>query len=381
MEKQLRRFKIYFARIIDLSKYPAVMGSFFGMLYLFSYTAHESIPFPLELSVLPTLLIAVGFVAIFFVWLTVFGLLIPSMVQGDASNIEFLSLFAELSDNGQVIRAKPFKYKLFHYFFAFFLPAASISLEGWHQLVNGLPMAPIIPLLIIAALLLGCYSLACNWLVPKQLVDSDKTFLSKSTNLFFSFLQANLMSWSALGLFLLVTGIAFPEFFRGKDALLNSYPMLGFSVILLFFFLLNFLSVVPFGILGQLTNSPKTGKPEIRLNRPIPIAPFILLTAATIGSVITPSVSNQIGGAALRVLGIGGGIPENLCFQTGQFPNALRELESSDQMDCTCNIWVLFDAGNTIYVKGSGGLSKVYAIRKDGIVVQQREMPKKKQGV
>lgn len=377
MKEQIQKFKNFCSTLLDLSKYPAFFGSFFGLLYLFSFTVTESIPFPLELSVLPTLLIAVGFIALFFVLIIVMGLLIPSMAQADTSNIEFLSLFVEVDEASQILKAKPLKERLTRYFFTFLLPTFFITLTSWTMFIWNNPMASIIPLLFVAIVFWAIYSAIHIWQNPTQIVSTDKPFFSKFGSLFFTFLHTNLLSWLSLGLFIIVAVIAFPEIFKGNNALANNYPISAFLVILLFFFILNFLSVIPFGRVGQLIISPKNNKLTIKLSMPIPIAPFILFILATIGSVIYPPTSHQMGGAALKVLGIGGGIIESLCFKSGQFPDALRELESSSQIDCTCGVSVIFDAGNTIYVKSNNTSTKVYAIKKDEISVQHHELSKK----
>lgn len=373
----IEKFKNAYTTLIERSKYSAFLGSFFGLLYLFSYTVTESIPFPLELSVLPTLLIAVGLIALFFVLIIVTGLLIPFMAQADTSNVEFLSLFVEVDKAGQILKVKPLGERLTHYSFAFF-PTIITTFVSWNMFVQGLPMASIIPLIIVSVGFWVIYSVIVIWQYPILIVSSDKTFFSKSASLFWTLLHTNLLSLLSLLWFCIFAAYAFPEFFKGKDALVNNYPISTFLLILLFFFILNALSVMPIGRFGKLMSSPRDGKPTIKLSTPIPMVPLFLLAVATLGSVVYPPASHRMGGAALRVLGIGGGLAETLCFKSGRFPDALRELESSTQFDCTCGVWVIFDAGNTIYVKASDIATKVYAIKKEEISIQYRDLAKPK---
>ena len=73
-------------------KNSLLISTVFGVYYLFVFTATEKIPFPLEISALPTLFVAVGVLSILFSAFLVLYLILPACILLDPLDINYREL-------------------------------------------------------------------------------------------------------------------------------------------------------------------------------------------------------------------------------------------------------------------------------------------------
>lgn len=379
----LSKYRDVASTLFELSKLPALFGALFGVFYLFSYTVTEGIPFPIELSVLPTLMVAVGFVTLTFVLIIVTAVLLPAMVQTDASNIEYLELFAVRHEENSNVYVQPRKIKqrIVRYLFACFLPTGLAIVITWHLFVNALPTgAGIVGILVgvgvVAGISLWCTRGAGDG--EKRLLETSETRHGKARHLFFLLLLMNLLSALSFFVFIFTLMMAFPELLSDGTSIANRYPVGTLISLWIAFAVVNFTSFVPTARIGKILRDSPDGIERIELGTPLPIISMIIVGIVVASTVLAPSVSHKLGGAALRTLGIGGGLEQTLCFDDGAVAKSLQSALKLDNSGCARKLKILFDAGDRVNVKLADNSAQIYAIRKDQIVFQSRHIQEAK---
>lgn len=380
----LNKYRDIASTLFELSKLPALFGALFGVFYLFSYTVREGIPFPIELSVLPTLMVAVGFVALTFVLIIVTAVLLPAMVQTDASNIEYLELFAVRHEENSNVYVQPRKIKqrIARYVFACFLPTGLAIVITWYLFVNALPAgAGIVGILIGVGVVAGIslWSTRGAGDGEKRLLETSKTRHGKAGHLFFLLLLMNLLSALSFFVFILVLVMTFPEVLSDRTSIANRFPVGTLLSLWIAFAVVNFTSFVPTSRIGKIlrVSSPDAIE-RIELGTPLPIISMIIVGVVVASTVLAPSVSHKLGGAALRTLGIGGGLEQTMCFDGGAVAKSLQSALNLDNSGCARKLKILFDAGDRVNVKLADNSAQIYTIRKDQIVFQSRHIQEAK---
>lgn len=381
--KLIQNYKYIVTTLVDLSKLPALIGAVFGLFYLFAYTVYEGIPFPIELSVLPTLIMGVGLIGFIFVLVLGSALFLPAITQTEPPNVEYLGLFAErVSENSKVyVQGRELGVQAWRYVLCSALPIGIPIfgyLVGWgsNGLVRDVGLVVSLP---ISILWLG----AVSWLYvdeaskQHQLIESSKTKKQKRISLFAVLLATNALSFFSYLLFVLIVMTTFPEWFGGKTAIANENLIWIFLGLWLVFTVVNFTSFVPVSRIGEIQKCPDTSIEKIRLKMPIPFFTLLLVSLILFVSVIWFPLSHKLGEAALRTLGIGGGVERSFCFTDNKIPNGLPPSKVSENLGCTADMNVLFDAGESIYAKTSKDSARVFRIKRDEIVLQSMPVPRR----
>lgn len=340
IQKKLTSFSQSFEEIIKLSKSVAFLGSFYGFCYLLSYTLTENIPFPLEIKVLPTEILAIGLAGLFFILVIGFGILYPSMATTGTFGQEYLSLYITNDIH------EPMLEKIWTYFLC-----SGIPLLFSHQLffISALSLhIPTYELLIPFTLIVGLVIYKIN----------KKKNNSRLLAIFFSLLVLLFLSTFSFILAMLLLLDVLPRDLSDSTQLLILF-LLSCGYVVFSYFI-----VVPLKRSRKVLTPPDFKNSQDAI--PI-IASGLLLMAAFASAFITP-LNAKLGAAALRTFGIGGGLIASYCMKSSDIPEALSDIRNPKYMNCTTDVVVLFDAGDYVYIRKGERGSPIIGIRQSEIL-------------
>ena len=329
--------------LIKSSKIAAILGAICGFIYLFAYTTHVGIPFPLELTVLPTTLLIVGLTSIVGTFILIAGVFIPALTL--EYNDEVTKNYRSATDlEDRVIEARFIRYFLCTWaptalaLIGFILSLGLIGDSTWLKFAGGLSVFT---------------SAAWIFYTPKYVgVFVENRF----QYLFINFLHT-ILSVFAYSLILVITILAFPDF-KSWNALA------GCLVALVVFTLCQIVIFVP----TSKHNQTKILLPPNYKGETTPTmgVAFVLAAVWTALTVIMPQINYKIGGAALRAFHVGGNVPVAICLKTKPADLISRRF-NFDADFCSEKILMQLDSGDRVYVSK---MSSVDALGKQQDILQ-----------
>lgn len=304
--------------LTNVLKIGALAGSLCGFIYLMAYTSSAGIPFPFELSILPTTLLVIGATSLIGTLVVLGGILIPALMADDplkATNGYFLA-----DDAGRHKGRARYK----RYFFCVWMPMATALLA---LLVNidAIHIGPWDHL--IARALIG---MALAWIVltPRFVVALRATSVPYIFTMVFQTLFA-VFSY----LVLVVIGIAIVPEMEGWPA------WVGCLLILAVFTMLHALVSVP--------PVPQPG--STAEGAPATTTACILACVMAVGSVLMPQINSKVGKVALMGFKMGGGIPAIICLKEAP-PTLVAQRIHFGPDHCSAPLLILLDGGDRVFV-------------------------------
>ncbi|OXX55041.1 hypothetical protein B9J80_06075, partial [Vibrio sp. V12_P9A6T4] len=304
-----------------------------GVYYLFVYTIHEKIPFPLDMSVLPTLFVALGILCLLFTIVIVFYSSISVIVLLDPINIKYHDVFyakPKYIKNKHV--ASVLNFVIFYcftpivYFLTFYFEYPK---EIW------------IGSLFIIPILFAYYSLT-----PDISIFKDK--LSTIISVRFWLVT---VTFFYIGFFALLSIYVFVKYMEfGLAIKADSEVLLSLAI----FSFLSYLILIP----SRHKNSFEVNASKYKSKRIIPLLvsspAFAVYLFAGIFSLM-PQVASKTASMSFSFLNVGGGIERKYYFTPKSritVPNELIKHCDNYTYCETKKLNVILDLGGSLYVKG-----------------------------
>lgn len=312
--------------LVKLAKIAAIVGAVCGFIYLLSYTSNAGIPFPLELTVLPTTLLIVGLTSVIGTFIVIAGMFVPAFILD--YNDEVTKGYRRADDRDADVG----KTRLRRYVFCTWMPTA-LALIGVILLVGVLGNASWLKLVGGALVFVS----AC-WIfyTPKYAEVFEESrwqyFLLNSLQI--------ALSVFAYSLIIIISIAVFPGF--GK------WPAWFGCIVALAIFTLcqAAIFVPPANSTSRKILLPPNFKHE---TTPAMGAAFIFAAACAALSLLMPQANYKIGGAALRAFRVGGDLPIAICLKTK--PGAeISKRFSFDVDHCSEKLSLKLDSGDRVYV-------------------------------
>jgi hypothetical protein len=327
IEDSNAKLKKIYEEFPSILKRMGAIGSLFGFIYLFSYTRYAGIPFPLELSVLPSAMLLIGTVAL-LVTMIIFGaVLYPMFLSSESSLITNVVLLAKDVEVNKRARTGYFRY-----FVCYWIPMAltlvglllagkilDYGITGTYFSIGFFVAAP-------------CLILFMARRLPIQRGQYIEYVVTAAGQIIIS-VFANFMG-------VLIAIALIPEF---GDWDVKA----GFLIVLIGFTLIHFLLSMPnyhiekYQILMPPYFESKTA--------PKQVLTIVILLFFVFLSVLIYPVNAKIGKAVLVKFGIGGEIPISICLKEAP-PAAITQRISFGTDKCSESLALLLDAGDRIYV-------------------------------
>ena len=312
--------------LLKISKIASIAGAVFGFIYLLSYTTHVGIPFPFELSVLPTTLLIVGLSSIVGTFIIIAGIFMPALTLDYNDEVtKGYRKADELKDN--IIKSR-----FSRYFFCTWIPTASalvglilllglVDGETWLKPLGGLAI---------------CFSLGWMFYTPRYV----EVFLENRWPYFFINSLQILFSVCA---YLLIIVILISVF----TALGKLPAWSGCLIALTIFTLIQVVIFVP-----STEKADENILPDLKLKKksqPAMAVALVLASVCTIFTVLVPQVNYKIGAAALRTFQVGGDLPIVICLKSKP-PALISKIFVFDEDYCTEKLSLKLDSGDRFYV-------------------------------
>jgi hypothetical protein len=310
-------------------KIIGILGSICGFFYLLAYTRDIGIPFPLELSVLPTMLLLVGVTSVGGTALLVGGILIPGLMADDPLEVTKAYFLArEVKSNVGIARIR-------RYLLCSWIPMATalFALILWLGIVA--KSAWVTP---TAVALLG---LSLSWilLTPTRV----QAFKGKWLQYAITMLVQTLLSVWAYCLAILVFIAAYPE--------IETWPAWQACLLVLAVFTVIHIVITAPHDKGK---GRKILLPPYYEYEAVPAAAvtFFVASLLTALSVFMYPLNAKVGRTVLRAFGIGGGMPVMICLKNKP-PAQVTQRVGFGVDDCSEPLLMLFDGGDRVYVAKS----------------------------
>lgn len=312
--------------LAQLAKIAGIIGAVCGFIYLLSYTNHVGIPFPLELSVLPTTLLIVGLTSIIGTFIIIAGMFMPALILN--YNDEVTKNYRKADD----LEIDVTKARFIRYFFCTWAPTA-LALVGlilfsnligdsaWLRIVGGL---------------LVFVSLGWVFYTPKYI----GVFLENRSEYLFANLLQIIFSVFAYFLIIVVSIIIYPDLDKWS---VSNECLLALAI----FTICQAVIFVPV----KKRRSVKILLPPYFKHEKTPTmsAALILAAAWTISTVTMPQVNYKVGGAALRAFHVGGNVPVAICLKSKPAA-AISQRIIFDSDYCSEKLSTQLDSGDRVYV-------------------------------
>lgn len=312
--------------LVKSAKIASIIGAVCGFIYLLSYTTHIGIPFPLELSVLPTTLLIVGLTSIIGTFIVIAGVFVPALTLD--YNDEVTNGYRKADD----LQTDVVKARFSRYFFCTWSPTA-LALIGFILLLEVIGKAA---WLKFFGGILMLVSIGWIFYIPKYV---EKFLKNRWSYFFINFLQI-IFSVFAYSMIIVIMIILFPE--------LDNWP--AFSGCLVALAVFTLCQIVIFVPTTKSVNSKILLPPSFK-NETTPTmgAAFILVGIWTVLTVTMPQLNYKIGAAALRAFHVGGNVPVAICLKTKPaLEISQRIIFDSDY--CSEKLSMKLDSGDRVYV-------------------------------
>lgn len=318
-----------------VTKNIAITSSFLGLYYLFVFTYKEGIPFPLDLAILPTVLIALGMLCLLFTFIAILYSSISVIVISDPIEIGYSKL----------IVSKPYwiKSEIFANVFNFiiFFCATPIILL-FSSAIDYKHTTWIFYLsLFITPLLFVYYAFTPDTTLKEDKLKTLKTAIFWKS--YFTFFYIGF--FAVLSIFIYIKYLEFGLVIKTEMEYLTSISI---------FFILSFFILRPprkknwFQKNAQ--NHSKSSLPKDFLRVPA----FYVYSLSLLFTLI-PSIAYSTAAASFKFLSVGGGIERSYYFtKTARVtvPPELIDKCDSEGYCHTKSLNVVFDLGGVLYVSG-----------------------------
>lgn len=309
-------------------KVTGTAGSVCGFIYLFAYTRSSGIPFPMELSVLPSMLLLVGITSVIAMTILVGGLLVPALMADEPISVT-KSYF--LVEDANVTPARRRWIRLLRYLGCSWMPMVlALAALLFSQQLGGCEWESEVATTLVA--------LSVIWIAVTPFVVKD--FAGKRLKYTSITLLQTILSLAAYCLAIILLVALYPES--------RSWPEIGALVgVLAVFTLIHMAITLPH------RNGTILLPPHFE-NQVAPATTFIFVFAAcaTALSLFMEPASAKVGKTALYAFGIGGGVPVRICLK-GKPPAAIDKQFAFGEDYCSEVAAMLFDAGDKVYIAKS----------------------------
>ncbi|UGQ46050.1 hypothetical protein [Massilia endophytica] len=314
------------ATVPDALKLAGVLGMICGFAYLLAYTNDVGIPFPLELSVLPSTLLLVGATSLVGMLFLVGGVLAPALLIDDPLRVTKEYFLAH--DCGPRMEWARLK----RYLMCVWMPMALV--------------------LIALLLLIGVFgggiwiywaagiliAAAFGWIVATA--SSVRAFKDTKSRFILTMIAQTALSGFSYCSFLVLSAAVYPS--------LNIQPAwkVGFGALLAFSLVHMFVSIPQTRGLGLRILMP----PHFR-HEALPASAMVYVVAimVTLVSMMWYPLNAKVGKAVLRAFRAGGGMPAIVCLKE-RLPGRVTNELAFDDAGCSEPLLILLDAGDKVYV-------------------------------
>lgn len=308
-----------------------------GIYYLFTFTYFEEIPFPIDMSVLPAVLLAQGILCLLFTIIALLYSLMSVIILPDHFDISYSKLFYARPN---WIKSKEIA-SIINYSIFFCSPPliSFVVYELKYPWTNEIMLF----CLVLVPLLFSYYALT-----PKESIFTEKgkslrTFRYWKT--FFTFFYVSILSLTSL--------LVFGKYVEFGFGIKSDYQ---FYVAITIFFLISYFVLIPirkkdaFQIIARQHSTNENIFSDIR-NVPAFYAYAIALFCS-----LLPPMAAKTSAMSFKILNMGGGVQHAYYFTkkaTITVPPDLIGYCNDDNYCITKSLYVILDLGNALYVKGN----------------------------
>ncbi|WP_402718267.1 hypothetical protein [Janthinobacterium rivuli] len=316
--------------ILKISKIIGFVGSICGFFYLIAYTHNVGIPFPVELSVLPTMLLLVGIASLGSVIILAGGVVIPAIIADDPLGVTKKYFLArDVPNKIPVARIRRYAMCLLIpmiiALLALLLQMEIFGENSWNMLGT-----------IVLFFLSFVWIIATPFFIP--------AFKNKYRAYYFTIFTQTFFSLFGYCIFILLAVLTFPE--------MEDWPAWqGCLVALVVFSFIHLMITLPSdkSVTGSILGGDSLPVSMNYEARSSAAAILLIVIIAVAFSVFSSPLNARIGRAVLYNFGIGGGLPAIICLKTPAPPPVLHRIKFLEG-NCSEPIQILFDGGDKVYV-------------------------------
>jgi len=323
-------------KLKSITKNGALISSLLGLYYLFVFTSYEKIPFPLDMSVLPTMLVALGMLCLLFTLVALLYSSISVIVLTDPLEIDYESIIISRPKwINSTVTANILNYIIFFCFSPLLLFSLSILDYKYANEFTFLSLF-LIPLLFVY------YALT-----PNQTIKEEKLKVFKSL-LFWK----SVITFFYIGVFSFLSVFVYIKYFKFVLSLTSDFQYITALVV---FFVFSFFILLPprkktfYQRNSDVYSKHYFAKDILRIPAFFIYSFLLLLT-------LIPSIAYNTATTSFKFLNVGGGIERSYYYSKSSKITLPPELidKCNDVGYCqTKKLNVIFDLGGVLYVKGA----------------------------
>ncbi|KAB7694289.1 hypothetical protein GBN33_16625 [Plesiomonas shigelloides] len=321
--------------IKKIIKNGLLFSSSLGVYYFFLYVINEGIPFPLDISALPTVFIALGMLGGIFTLLVIMYSFMSVIVIFDPFNIRYSDVFYSKAFN---IKSKVGS-SLVNYILFFCLHPVAYFIAYKYELPTWIMIASFISIPFMFSFLVMRRA-QCGRGNIKNAIVSVRFIL-----LYITFLYIGLLSLLSLVIF-----VKYIQFNTGET---SDFIVICYIVIFAFF---SYIILIPAGS-GTWFEENESKYDKNKVSNRLKKTPAMAVYAIAAMTSLLPPVAYKTAKKSLYILNVGGGVKRQYFYNPSSKvpmpPNIIGECNGNNFCK-TKELRVILDLGNIVYVRIEG---------------------------
>lgn len=318
----------------NISKNGALVSSLLGLYYLFVFAYKEQMPFPLDISVLPTMVIALGMLSLLFTFIAIIYSSISVIVLTDPMKIDYESLIISRPKwIRSILIANILNYIIFFCFTPILLLCLYLVEYDYASEATFVSLFSIPILYVYYAL------------TPNSSIKEDKFRTLKSLR----FWKA-VITFFYIGIFSFLSVFVYLKYLKFSLSLESDFQ---YFIALTIFFIFSFFILLPARKRsGFQINADTYSKNGFAINI-LRVPAFYIYSFCLILTLI-PAIAYNTASVSFKFLNIGGGIERSYYFYKKSkitIPPELIKKCDNEGYCLTKPLNVTFDLGGVLYVK------------------------------
>ncbi|HEW9976122.1 MULTISPECIES: hypothetical protein [Shewanella] len=320
----------------SITKNGALVSSLLGLYYLFVFTFKEGIPFPLDMSILPTMLIALGMLCLLFTCVVILYSSISVIVVSDPVEIGYEDLIVARPNWIKSEMAANVVNFLIFFCMAPVLLFSLSTIEYDHTAEMVFLTLFLIPALFVY------YALTPNQTIKEEKL---KTFLTLR-------FWKSVITFFYIGFFALLSVFVYLKYLEFGLAL-KTDPQYWLALVV-FFILSFFILLPPRKKNGFQKNADKYSKRKF--SKEVLRVPAFYVYSFSLLLTLIPNIAYSTASVSFKFLNVGGGIERSYYFSKRSRVTIPPELIDRCEKEDYCQtkpLNVIFDLGGVMYIRGA----------------------------
>ncbi|MHA2815116.1 hypothetical protein [Vibrio campbellii] len=320
-------------KLKNTTKNTVFISTLFGVYFLYTYLVSEKVPLPLELSVLPSLLMVIGTICMMLAVIVSWYSFSSAFIALDPWDVNYYKRFYQTSNY--------IKNKYVSSFVGFLIYFTITPVVLWISLYLEYSLLLFYVMFFSVPILYSFYVLTPN-----------ESIFNLNFSVFKSFKYYRLVfSHYFISILAIVSFIFYVKFLSFSKIVIEDFEFYISSIVFMF---LSYMSLVPSRPRNEFEKISESYSKKTFIQKKFSKNASLLVYLLVVLFCLYPPVSSKIAGKTLAVLGLGGGVERTYYYTPDarvRIPTEIKDSCDSSKYCETKALNVMLDVGDILYVR------------------------------